>query len=70
MAWPHKFESFNRRVKKVYPKVVLLLHHLLDFSRITTEYDAYDDVSDVEEGEVLIEATPSVYMEIENTSKS
>lgn len=44
--------SFLQRLKRVYPNLVLPLHHLPDFLRDTVEQGKYDDDYDVEESEV------------------
>lgn len=51
----------------MYPKVVLSLCHLPNFSEVTVEHDVYDDGSDVEKGEILAKVVPQVPVEVEST---
>lgn len=41
------FEYAKKRVRKVHPKLVLLLCHFSDFLRAAVEHDKYDDDLDV-----------------------
>lgn len=53
MAWAHKFKYAKTRVRKVYPKLILLIFHSLNFSRAIVDHDEYDHDLYIERVKVL-----------------
>lgn len=66
LVWTYKFEYAKRRVRKVYLKIFLPFL-CLDFSKVATKCNEYDDDTNIKAREVLTKVVFQGFVEVENT---